>query len=92
MSKPKEFWVLDEPGRPYPTCYRGEPTWGGEPDPANVVHVREISSLERAAPDLLQALKDIAHGLFLPSNDDPREVEKAIRQRCLAAITKAEGA
>lgn len=39
--KPREFWILDSPGNPYPTCYRGEPTWGQEKNPA-VIHVREV--------------------------------------------------
>jgi hypothetical protein len=42
-NKPREFWVLDNPKRPYPTCYRGEPTWDEQTDP-RVVHCREVSA------------------------------------------------
>lgn len=58
MSKPKEFWILNEPENPYPTCYRGQPTWGCEPDDTGaVLHVREVTPLTEAAPDLLHELK-----------------------------------
>ena len=58
MSKPKEFWILDHPENPYPTCYRGEPTWGCEPDNTGaVVHVREVTALIEAASELLDFVK-----------------------------------
>jgi hypothetical protein len=44
QSRPREFWILDQTEKPYPTCYRREPTWGGEPSKDNnVIHVREVT-------------------------------------------------
>lgn len=45
------------------------------------------SNLIAAAPDLLAALKSIAEGCSFPEND----VQRAIRDRARAAISKAEG-
>ncbi len=41
----------------------------------------------KAAPEMLKSLEAIAEGCSFPDND----VERAIRDRCRAAIAKAEG-
>lgn len=86
--KSKEFWIYDNPEWNNPHCYRGEPTWGCEPDDTGrVVHVVEAS----VVTDLLEALNAMAD-YFGPIAENMNLNEECQRVYKLAreALAKAE--
>jgi hypothetical protein len=91
VSKPKEFWILDDPQTTYPTCYRSEPTWGCEPDnTGRVVHVIEQTPLTSAAPDMLWALKLVMARMVAEKPEDSVQLTAETYDAIMAAIIKAE--
>lgn len=85
--KSKEFWIYDNPEWNNPSCYRGEPTWGCEPDDTGrVVHVVEAS----VVTDLLEALNSVVNSdMAMREEDEGRK--SAVLDKARAAIARAEG-